>query len=450
MSRRPTDGVAALIVVLSVLLVPKKKIAMDVRNYALVTAAYWGFTLSDGALRMLVLLYFHQLGYTPVSLAFLFLLYEFCGILTNLFGGWIGSRIGLRITLYAGLAFQVIALVMLSFVQPTWTPAISVAYVMASQALSGIAKDLTKMSSKSAVKLLVTGSSDADHQSALFKWVAILTGSKNALKGLGFLLGGVLLSWVGFVASLWAMAGVLTIFLVVSVFLLNADMGRSKSKAKFSQLFSKSREINVLSIARFFLFSSRDVWFVVGLPVFLASQLNWGFAGVGAFLAAWVIGYGMVQALAPRLVSKSGGVTAKARAAQWWGLALVVVSAAMSLAIQADFHPTASVLVGLAVFGIVFAVNSSVHSYLILAYTDSDQVALNVGFYYMANACGRLAGTLLSGVMYLYAGLGGCLWTSTALVVAAVVTTLWLPTKNESVSTESGKKSDLPLEVSTA
>ncbi|TWU45081.1 Major Facilitator Superfamily protein [Novipirellula aureliae] len=410
---------------------------MDVRNYTLVTAAYWGFTLSDGALRMLVLLYFHQLGYTPVSLAFLFLLYEFFGILTNLLGGWIGSRIGLRITLFAGLAIQVIALVMLSLVQPTWAASLSVAYVMASQALSGIAKDLTKMSSKSAVKLLVKADNTveseagtkAESDSALFKWVAILTGSKNALKGLGFLLGGVLLSWLGFAESLWAMAAVLTIILLCTAIMLDADMGRSKSKTKFTQLFAKSREINVLSIARFFLFSSRDVWFVVGLPIFLASQLQWGFAGVGAFLAAWVIGYGFVQAFAPRLVRKGGGVTTKARAAQAWGFTLVLVSAALALAIQTNFYATASILIGLAIFGVVFAVNSSVHSYLILAYTDSDQVAINVGFYYMANACGRLAGTLLSGVMYLYAGLPGCLWASTALVIGAAVSTLWLPTR---------------------
>ncbi|MFG0288722.1 MAG: organoarsenical effux MFS transporter ArsJ [Rhodopirellula sp. JB044] len=404
---------------------------MDVRNYALVTAAYWGFTLSDGALRMLVLLYFHELGYTPVSLAFLFLLYEFCGILTNLFGGWIGSRIGLRITLFAGLATQIVALAMLSFVQPTWAAGLSVAYVMTSQALSGIAKDLTKMSSKSAVKLLVKGGSAAENETALFKWVAILTGSKNALKGLGFLLGGVMLSGLGFVMSLWAMAGVLAVILLLALFMLDADMGRSKAKTKFTQLFAKSREINVLSIARFFLFSSRDVWFVVGLPIFLASQLEWGFSGVGAFLAAWVIGYGFVQAFAPRMIRRDGGVATKARAAQLWGFALVLVSAAMALAIQTDFYPTTSILIGLALFGIVFAVNSSVHSYLILAYTDSDQVALNVGFYYMANACGRLLGTLLSGVTYLYAGLPGCMWTSTALVVAAVVSTLWLPTKEQ-------------------
>ena len=404
---------------------------MDARSYALVTAAYWGFTLTDGALRMLVLLHFHQLGYTPINLAFLFVLYEFFGILTNLFGGWIGSRFGLRITLFSGLALQVVALIMLSWVQPTWAAGLSVAYVMASQALSGIAKDLTKMSSKSAVKLLVKDEGQAEHQSTLFKWVAILTGSKNALKGLGFFLGGVLLSWLGFAPSLWVLATALALVLICSMAMLRVDMGKSKAKVKFSQLFSKSREINILSIARFFLFGSRDVWFVVGLPIFLASQLEWSFAAVGGFLAAWVIGYGFVQASAPRLVRRGAGAVAGARAAQVWGFALFIVTAVMALAIQLDFHPTATILVGLAIFGIVFAVNSSVHSYLILAYTDADKVALNVGFYYMANACGRLVGTLLSGAMYLYGGLSACLWTSATFVLAAAAMTLLLPVKSQ-------------------
>lgn len=400
---------------------------MDVRSYALVTASYWGFTLTDGALRMLVLLHFHELGYTAVNLAFLFLLYEFCGILTNLFGGWIGARFGLRLTLFVGLALQIAALLMLSLVQPTWVAWASVAYVMASQALSGVAKDLTKMSSKSAVKLIVKGDAETENQSLLFKWVAILTGSKNALKGLGFLLGGVLLGSLGFVYSLWLMAAALAVVLVASIGLLKTDMGKTKEKVKFSQLFAKSREINVLSVARLFLFASRDVWFVVGLPIFLASQLGWSFAGVGGFLAAWVIAYGVVQAAAPRWVNRTGGAAGGARSAQLWGFLLAAVSGLLAMALQFNFYPSASILIGLAVFGVVFAVNSSVHSYLILAYTDSDKVALNVGFYYMANACGRLLGTLLSGVVFLWGGLPGCLWTSTLLVLLAAGLTLLLP-----------------------
>ena len=397
---------------------------MDLKNYAIVTAAYWGFTLTDGALRMLVLLHFHELGYSPVQLAFLFLLYEFCGILTNLLGGWVGSRVGLKRTLFVGLGLQIVALLMLSGLQSEWQMFFSVAYVMASQALSGIAKDLTKMSSKSAVKLLTKSDEAGERQ--LFKWVAILTGSKNTLKGVGFFMGGLLLGWLGFAGSLQAMAVGLVVILVTSVFWLKGDLGKSKAKVKFSHLFSKSREINLLSLARFFLFSSRDIWFVVGVPVFLAEVLEWSSAQVGGFLALWVICYGIVQASAPGFIRKSGA-EAGAKSALFWGAILTLVTGGIALAIHQDFHAIAAILGGLAVFGIVFAINSAVHSYLILAYTDSDQVALNVGFYYMANACGRLVGTLLSGVMYLTTGLSGCLWTSAAFVLAATLVTAFLP-----------------------
>ncbi|MBK1831206.1 organoarsenical effux MFS transporter ArsJ [Verrucomicrobiaceae bacterium R5-34] len=394
---------------------------MNKKSYAIVTASYWGFTLTDGALRMLVLLHFHALGYSPVSLAFLFLLYEFCGVLTNLLGGWLGSRTGLKFTLYAGLTLQVIALVMLSLMNPGWATAVSVSYVMASQALSGIAKDLTKMSSKSAVKLLV-----ADQSGALFKWVSILTGSKNALKGVGFLLGGVLLTWLGFDGALWAMAGGLAIVLIAALLTLKEDMGKTKQKVKFTQLFSKSREINWLSAARLFLFASRDVWFVVALPVFLKESLGWSFNQVGSFMAAWVIGYGFVQAAAPKLVRKSD----PNQAAITWAGILAATTAALAVAMVFEFHPVASLLTGLGLFGIVFAVNSAVHSYLILNFTDDDQVALNVGFYYMGNAWGRLLGTLLSGVMFLVGGLSACLWTSAALIVIALVCSIPLRQKS--------------------
>ncbi len=400
---------------------------MDLRNYGIVTASYWGFTLTDGALRMLVLLHFHTLGYSPVQLAFLFLLYEGCGMVSNLLGGWIGSRLGLKVTLFAGLAIQIVALLMLSFLQPDWAVAMSVGYVMGAQALSGIAKDLTKMSSKSAVKLLVPAGAGAD---GLFQWVAILTGSKNALKGAGFLFGGILLGWLGFERSLWAMAGALTLILMVGFLWLQGDLGKSTKKVTFTQLFSKSREINILSAARFFLFGSRDLWFVVGLPIFLKDVLGWSFAGVGAFLACWVIGYGMVQALAPQIVRR-GGPANGAQAVLSWGFLLLVVTTAMATAVHFDYHTVGAVLGGLTLFGVVFAVNSAVHSYLILAYTQADEVALNVGFYYMANAGGRLVGTLLSGVLYLAAGLPGCLWASAGFVLVAAFLTILLPRKAE-------------------
>jgi predicted MFS family arabinose efflux permease len=398
----------------------------SVRSYALVTAAYWGFTLTDGALRMLVLLHFHQLGYTPVQLAFLFLFYELFGVVTNLVGGWIAAHMGLRVTLLGGLGLQVVALGMLSFVAPAWPKAWSVAYVMAAQALSGIAKDLTKMSSKSSIKLLVPD----EAQSKLFKWVALLTGSKNALKGAGFFLGGLLLTVLGFAASLWSMAGGLLLVLAVCVLSLPAEMGKSKGGKSFQGLFAKSREINVLSAARFFLFGSRDVWFVVGVPVFL-SGLGWTFTEVGSFLAAWVIGYGAIQAGAPTLIRAwTRGRAPQARSAQVLAFLLTATTVGIVVALGAVSSSAAVVLPGLAVFGVVFAINSAVHSYLILAFSDGDKVALNVGFYYMANAGGRLVGTLLSGLVYQQAGLAACLWTSAGFALAAGALSLALPNKD--------------------
>jgi len=386
----------------------------DIRNYAVVTSAYWGFTLTDGALRMLVLLHFHTLGYTPFELALLFLLYEFMGMVTNLVGGWLGSRFGLRLTLFAGLALQVFALLALSALDPGWSKSWSVAYVLLVQGLSGVAKDLSKMSSKSAIKLVVTD----DQHSLLFRWVALLTGSKNALKGVGFFIGGFLLAAMGFAPALWLLAGCLAVILIAAVLVLPKGMGVAKAKAKFSNILSKSRAINMLSAARVFLFGARDVWFVVGLPVFLYDVLGWSFTEVGGFLALWVIGYGFVQGFAPNLVSRSAdGRTGEIRSAQVWVFGLAGVTAAIAMALQAGLDPALTLIVGLAIFGFFFAVNSSVHSYLILALTSSDQVALNVGFYYMANAAGRLGGTLLSGIAYQVAGITGCLVTAAVLLV---------------------------------
>jgi len=396
----------------------------DLRNYVLVTAAYWGFTLTDGALRMLVLLHFHDLGYTAVQIALLFLLYEFFGVVTNLVGGWIGSHLGLKVTLFAGLGLQVFSLFVLALLNPAWPVAVSVAYVMGAQALSGIAKDLTKMSSKSAIKVLVPEEAD----SALFKWVALLTGSKNALKGGGFFLGGVLLTWFGFRGALIAMALGLAAVLTVAVVTLPRDMGRARVKVKFSRILSKTREINLLSAARMFLFGSRDIWFVVGLPVFLSASLGWSHTEVGGFLALWVIGYGGVQALAPGLLKGVlAGGTPRGGTATLGAISLALLTALIAAGVSLGLPPWLTVVGGLALFGLVFAINSSVHSYLILAYTESDQAALNVGFYYMANAMGRLVGTLLSGVVFQMGGLVSCLWVSAVFVAVAALFSLGLP-----------------------
>jgi len=400
----------------------------DIKSYAAVTGAYWGFTLTDGALRMLVLLHFHTLGFSPLDLAFLFLLYEAMGILTNFLGGWIGAKHGLKITLFAGLAVQIVALLMLSAQQPEWALVLSVVYVMLAQALSGIAKDLTKMSSKSAVKLVVA----EDNQGLLFKWVALLTGSKNALKGVGFLLGGILLQTLGFQWALWAMAGALVFVLLASFVLVTADLGKAKEKITSKELFSKTREINYLSAARVFLFASRDVWFVVGVPVFLASQFQWSFDQVGGFMAAWVIGYGIVQAAVPKFLRRTGDARGGAVAAKLWGSILAIVALMIALGLTPEVAGNLAqgtnakiILVGgLFLFGIVFAVNSSVHSFLIVAYSDTDKVALNVGFYYMANAGGRLLGTLLSGLVFQFYGLTACLFVSALMIGLAVLFTL--------------------------
>ena len=387
-------------------------------HYSIVTAGYWAFTVTDGAIRMLVVLYFHLLGYSPFEVAMLFLLYEFFGIVTNLVGGWLGARIGLNLTMQLGMGLQVFALAML-MVPDAW---LSVTYVMLAQALSGIAKDLNKMSAKASVKTLVA----RDSHSRLFKWVALLTGSKNALKGAGFFIGAALLQWLEFRGALGVLAGSLGLVLLASLLLLPRGLGKMSSRPKFSQVFSNLPAINWLSSARFFLFASRDVWFVVGLPVFLYDVAGWSFTGVGSFLALWVIGYGFVQAVAPKLIrskqSAPGGGSARVLA-----IALVACPAAIAWGLQQGWDPETVLIAGLVLFAIVFAFNSAVHSYLILAYADHDKVSLNVGFYYMANAGGRLFGTALSGWMYQQYGLAGCLWCSALLVAIAAAISFGLP-----------------------
>jgi MFS family permease len=398
----------------------------NLRNYALVTAAYWGFTITDGALRMLVLLYFHTIGYSPLQIALLFLFYEVFGIITNFLGGWIGSQFGLKLTLNGGIGLQIFSLVMLSFLNPNWSQGIAIAYVMVAQAFSGIAKDLTKMSTKSAIRLVVP----KEAESTLFKWVAILTGSKNALKGVGFFIGSFLLASCGFTNALLIMAGCLALILLTGI-MLPKGIGKIKAKVKFKQLFSKSPEINILSAARFFLFGSRDVWFVVGLPVFLYSILHWQFAEVGGFMACWVIGYGIVQLLAPTLLKLMGsGQAPKSKTILFWTSVLTLVPAAIALGLQFQLPPNLVIIIGITIFGLVFAFNSAVHSYLVLAFTEDDDVALNVGFYYMANSGGRLVGTVLSGLVFQSFGLIGCLWVSTFFVLAASLITIKLPDPN--------------------
>jgi hypothetical protein len=398
--------------------------------YIAVTAAYWAFMLTDGALRMLVLLHFHTLGFTPVQLAYLFVLYEVAGMVTNLAAGWIAARFGLTSTLYAGLAIQIAALLALTQLDPGWTLAASVAFVMCVQGASGVAKDLAKMSSKSAVKLLAPTTGGG-----LFRWVALLTGSKNAVKGLGFLLGAALLATLGFTWSVLAMAATLAVILAAVASLMPAGLPRGRKGAKFSEVFSKSANVNWLSAARVFLFGARDVWFVVGIPIYFYAVLSDGteegnraaFFLIGTFMALWIILYGAVQAAAPKILRAAHRPEGELiRAARHWAALLFLVPAALTAATLIATTPqtwlTVTLVAGLLAFGAIFAINSSLHSYLILAFTKSARVTMDVGFYYMANAGGRLIGTLLSGLTYQTGGLPLVLGTAAAMVALAALT----------------------------
>lgn len=395
--------------------IPASPLSREMKQYFVVTGNYWAFTVTDGALRMLIVLHFYQLGYSPLQIASLFLFYELFGVITNLVGGWLGARVGLNKTMNIGLFLQVLALSMLLVPSDMLT----VLWVMAAQAMSGVAKDLNKMSAKSSLKLLLPD----EAQGALYKWVAILTGSKNALKGVGFFVGGLLLTLLGFQGAMAAMAATLALVWLLSIVLLQKDLGKSQFKPKFKDLMSKSPTINYLSAARLCLFSARDVWFVIALPLYLTSQFAWPQAQVGAFLAFWVIGYGAVQALAPAITGKGSGRPPTAATALLWAVLLCSIPLLISIGMHYSDAPLLILLAGLCVFGIIFAVNSSLHSYLIVSVAGRDGVSLDVGFYYMANAMGRLLGTLLSGYVYQVYGLSACLWVSSLLLGATVLIT---------------------------
>lgn len=395
------------------------QLSPDIRQYMIVTGNYWAFTLTDGALRMLVVLYFHGLGYSPLEVAMLFIFYEIFGVITNLIGGWLGARLGLNKTMHIGLFMQIMALALLLVPEKMLT----VAWVMAAQAMSGIAKDLNKMSAKSSVKLLVPMNAEGQ----LYKWIALLTGSKNALKGIGFFLGGALLSSFGFQGAIFGMAIALTVVWLFSLTGLKQELGKAKNKPKFTELFSKSKAINYLSAARMFLFGSRDVWFVVALPVYLASTFGWDHWYVGGFMAVWIVGYGFVQGIAPKITGTKSGQAPDGRHALAWALALGVLPVFIALSLTYDWYASTTLLAGLLIFGTLFAVNSSLHSYLIVSYAGEDGVSLDVGFYYMANAMGRLIGTILSGWLYQDFGLAICLWVSAGFIGLTALISLGLP-----------------------
>ncbi|WP_019530858.1 organoarsenical effux MFS transporter ArsJ [Dasania marina] len=390
------------------------------QQYLFITANYWAFTLTDGALRMLIVLHFYQLGYDALAIAFLFLFYEFFGVVTNLLGGWLGARFGLNKTMHGGLLLQVAALSMLLVPNELLT----VAWVMAAQALSGIAKDLNKMSAKSAIKQLIPSNAEGK----LYQWVALLTGSKNSLKGVGFFLGAALLAAFGFHYAIVIMVSCLMLVCIASLFLLKQDLGRASYKPKFREIFSTSRAVNILSAARLCLFASRDVWFAVALPVYLASELAWNHWQVGAFIASWIIAYGVIQGFSPRLTGhKKTAAAPDGKAALKWASLLLLAPSLLALALTSHIAPQTLTIIGLMLFGFLFAINSSVHSFLIVHYAKADGASLDVGFYYMANALGRLFGTLASGYLYMQHGFIACLLASCALIICTAVISLALP-----------------------
>jgi len=388
----------------------------QLRQYVLITANYWAFTLTDGALRMLVVLYFYQLGYAPLDIALLFVFYEAFGVVTNLVGGWLGARFGLNTTMNFGLFLQIVALSLLLVPSGYLT----ILWVMTAQALSGVAKDLNKMSAKSSIKMLVPSAENA----RLFKWVALLTGSKNTLKGVGFFLGGFLLANLGFRGAIMVMASALLLIWIFSLIKLKQDIGRSSNKPRFTEIFSKSSSINYLSAARMFLFGSRDIWFVIALPVFLASELGWSHTFVGGFLATWVVLYGFVQSSAPIIIKRTNSSKLSGRTAFFWALLLAIIPALIVVSLQLGWSVSLTIIGGLLTFGAIFAINSALHSYLIIEYASEDNVSLDVGFYYMANAMGRLIGTVLSGFIFQRYGLLPCLIVSSLFVVVAGILSL--------------------------
>ncbi|MHC4375235.1 MAG: organoarsenical effux MFS transporter ArsJ [Planctomycetota bacterium] len=381
-------------------------------HYLRVSLGYGAFTLTDGALRMLVLLHLHAVGCSPLEIAGILAVYELLGVVTNLAAGGLGARLGLKPLISSGLALQALALGGLALLGEV--PALT--GLLITQGVSGVAKDLVKTGAKSSVKRLAPDGEGGP----LLRWVAWLTGSKNALKGAGFFLGGALLAWVGFVGACWSLAGIVLAGACValpSLPRLSSKQGRDARRAGVP-----SAQIRWLSAARMFLFASRDAWFAVALPLYLRAALGWSLESVGAFLAAWVVAYGFVQASAPRWLGGRSGGDARRLFACTAGL--LAPLAALGLALALELAPSWTVPAGLALYGLVFALCSALHSYLIVAYSEEASVAQRVGFYYSANALGRLGGTLASGALFQWAGSGregllACLAGSAGCVLLA-------------------------------
>ena len=381
--------------------------------FIIISITYLLFTVTDGAVRMLVLLHAYNKGFSAMEVAVMFALYELCGAGTNLAAGVMGARWGIQVTLVSGLLMQVVGLSLLYGWDDSWSKSTAIAYVTFAQALCGVAKDLVKLGGKTVTKLVTP----EEKQESLFRLVSSLTGYKNSLKGVGYFLGAALLE-SSYFAAIHANVALVALALPFAVFGLRPELGRvAKENIALDSVFRQKPNINWLSLARFFLFGSRDLWFEVPLPFYLRSAegLGWPRPAVGAALAGYIIAYGQFQSHSPRLIlSPLRQSPPNKHVCVLWNALLFVVPAFLAAGVfgvhQADGADDASatraktvvLIIGVASFALVFAVNSAVHSYLVVKYSDGDKVAMNVGFYYMANAFGRLVGTIVSGALYSY------------------------------------------------
>ena len=420
-----------------------------VRNMYMSSIAYVVFTLTDGGARTIVLLHAHQLGFNAIEIALMFALYELMGVATNLAGGFFGSQHGLRFTVMLSLVLQLVGFTALACTGTVFgelkdaTDSVRFEafwWIASCQALNGIAKDLMKLAGKSTPKL-VTGPNE---NSKLFKLVAYLTGMKNSMKGLGYFVGGLLLAGTGYVGALAIMGGFIAILAPFSWIYLDSDLGIAKKRPKCSQVFNKNRNVNILSGARFFLFGSRDIWFEVAAPLFLAAApLDWSDGSVGGFMAGYTIIYGQFQALtATAFKTEKLKRNPNNRDVVILAMICAVLPAALGglLYVIRD-HITATqvvLIMGVALYAIVFAANSSVHSFMIVLYSNRDKVAMDLGFYYMANAGGRLVGTVASGFVFYHTkseyGLSVCLWISSAFLLGAALVSMLLDKPQQETS----------------
>ena len=407
--------------------------------FVVVSLSYVLFTMTDGAVRMLTLMHAHAIGFTAMEVATTFTLYELCGAGTNLAAGVAGARFGIRGTLVCGLVLQLAGLGTLFAWDASWSRGRAMAFVTCAQALCGVAKDLTKLGGKTVTKLVTPD----DAQRSLFKLVSGITGLKNSFKGVGYFIGAAMLG-VSYEAALWTQIGLIVVALPFAIFGLDASLGKvSKKNITLGAVFKQNRNMNVLSLSRVFLFGSRDLWFEVPLPFFLRSAegMGWPRSAVGALLAGYIIFYGQLQTWTPQaFLAPLRQNPPNKHAAVVWNFALVSVPLFLGAFVQSAMfrdHPgettakTVVIFIGVFVFAFLFAVNSAIHSYLVIKYAEGNKVAINVGYYYMANAFGRLIGTIVSGALYSYVGsavegFAACFWASSVFVLLSAVIELFL------------------------